>query len=144
LPDNRLKLPIGARLNYFLGDNIVLRSFFRYYADNWGIKSETAELETAIKLTPFASISPFYRYYQQTAADYFNSYGQHQISEQFYSSDYDLSKFHSSYFGAGIRLAPPAGVLGIAKLSMLELRYGHYVRSNGLNSNIVSMNLRFR
>nr|WP_294896985.1 DUF3570 domain-containing protein [uncultured Pedobacter sp.] len=144
LPDNRLKLPIGARLNYFLGDNIVFRSFFRYYADNWGIKSETAELETAIKLNPFASISPFYRYYQQTAADYFNSYGQHQISEQFYSSDYDLSKFHSSYFGAGIRLAPPAGVLGIAKLSMLELRYGHYVRSNGLNSNIVSMNLRFR
>lgn len=144
LPDKRLKLPIGARLNYFLGDNLVFRSFFRYYTDDWGIKSQTAELETAIKLNPFASISPFYRFYQQTAADYFAGHAEHKSNEQFYTSDYDLSKFHSSYYGAGIRFAPPTGVLGIARLSMLELRYGHYVRSNGLNSNIVSMNLRFK
>ncbi|OAQ38889.1 hypothetical protein A5893_12680 [Pedobacter psychrophilus] len=143
LPDNRLKLPIGARLNYFLGDNLVFRSFFRYYSDNWGIKSETAELETSIKLNPFSSISPFYRYYQQTSADYFAAYGQHKINEEFYTSDYDLSKFHSNFYGAGIRFAPPTGVLGINKLKMIELRYGHYNRSNGLNSNIVSMNLRF-
>lgn len=144
LPDNRLKLPIGARLNYFLGDNLVLRSFFRYYADDWGIKSETAELETAIKLNPFASISPFYRYYQQTSADYFAAFGQHNIKDQFYTSDYDLSKFNSNYYGAGIRFAPPAGVLGISKVSMIEIRYGHYARTNGLSSNIVSMNLRFK
>ncbi|HTN20884.1 MAG TPA: DUF3570 domain-containing protein [Pelobium sp.] len=144
LPDHRLKLPIGARLNYFLGDNLVFRTFFRYYTDDWGIKSGTAELETAVKLSPFASISPFYRYYQQTVADYFAAYGEHTVNQEFYTSDYDLSKFHSDYYGAGIRFAPPAGVLGIAKLSMLELRYGHYARNNGLNSNILSMNLRFR
>lgn len=144
LPDHRLKLPIGARLNYFLGDNLVFRTFFRYYTDDWGIKSGTAELETAIKLSPFSSISPFYRFYQQTEADYFAAYGEHTVNQEFYTSDYDLSKFHSDYYGAGIRFAPPAGVLGIAKLSMLELRYGHYARSNGLNSNILSMNLRFR
>jgi hypothetical protein len=144
LPSERMKLPIGARLNYFVGDNIVLRSFARYYVDNWGIKSETAELETSIKLTPFASVSPFYRYYQQTESKYFAAYGQHTINQEFFSSDYDLSKFHSNYYGAGIRFAPPAGVLGVSRLSMLELRYGHYTRSNGLNSNILSMNLRFK
>ncbi|TKC00930.1 DUF3570 domain-containing protein [Pedobacter cryophilus] len=144
LPSNRVKLPIGARLNYFLGDNLVFRSFFRYYTDNWGINSQTAELETSVKITPFASISPFYRYYQQTASDYFAGYQQHSFSQEFYSSDYDLSKFHSDYFGAGIRFAPPAGVFGVSRLSMLELRYGHYNRSNGLNSNIISLNLRFK
>ncbi|MBU0697254.1 MAG: DUF3570 domain-containing protein, partial [Bacteroidetes bacterium] len=144
LPDNRLKLPIGARLNYFLGDNLVFRSFLRYYTDDWGIKSETAELETAIKLNPFASISPFYRYYQQSAADYFAAYAKHSANDNFYTSDYDLSKFHSNYYGAGIRFAPPTGVLGISRVSMIELRYGHYTRSNGLNSNIVSINLRFK
>jgi hypothetical protein len=131
-------------LNYFLGDNLVFRTFLRYYTDDWGINSETAELETSIKLNPFASISPFYRYYQQTAADYFAAYEQHAINDEFYSSDYDLSKFHSDYYGAGIRFAPPAGVLGISRVSMIELRYGHYARSNGLNSNIISMNLRFK
>ncbi len=144
LPNSRFKLPIGARLNYFLGDNLVLRTFLRYYTDDWGIKSETAELETAIKLNPFASVSPFYRYYQQTASNYFDAYQQHQVTDQFYTSDYDLSKFHSSYYGVGVRFAPPAGILGISRLSMLELRYGHYARSNGLSSNILSMNLRFK
>jgi hypothetical protein len=144
LPDNRLKLPIGARLNYFLGDNLVLRTFFRYYTDDWGIKSQTAELETAIKINPFASISPFYRYYQQTSADYFAAYNQHKVTDQFYTSDYDLSKFNSNYYGAGVRFAPPDGVLGISRVSMIEIRYGHYNRTNGLNSNIVSMNLRFK
>ncbi len=144
LPDQRVKFPVGARLNYFLGDHLVLRSFLRYYTDNWGINSETAELETSIKLSPFASLSPFYRYYQQTASPYFAAYGKHDIGQEFFSSDYDLSKFHSDYFGAGIRFAPPAGVLGVSRWSMLELRYGHYKRSNGLSSNIVSMNLRFK
>ncbi|MDA9554950.1 DUF3570 domain-containing protein [Pelobium sp.] len=144
LPSQRFKLPIGARLNYFLGDDIVLRSFFRYYTDNWNINSGTAELETSIKLTPFASVSPFYRYYQQTASKYFAGKYQHDFSQEFYSSDYDLSKFHSNYFGLGVRFAPPAGVFGVHRLSMIEIRYGHYNRSNGLNSNIVSMNLRFK
>jgi len=144
LPSERIKLPIGARVNYFLGDHIVLRSFLRYYKDNWDINSQTAEIETSIKLSSFASISPFYRYYQQTQSKYFAAYGLHTTAQEFYSSDYDLSKFHSDYFGAGVRFAPPAGVLGISRLSMLELRYGHYKRSNGLNSNIISMNLRFK
>ncbi|MBK0381333.1 DUF3570 domain-containing protein [Pedobacter sp. SD-b] len=144
LPNNRLKLPIGARLNYFLGDNLVLRSFLRYYTDDWGLSSETAELETSIKINPFFSISPFYRYYQQTAVRYFAGYGEHDANDEFYTSDNDLSKFHSDYYGAGIRFAPPTGVFGVNRLSMIELRYGHYNRSNGLNSNIVSMNLRFK
>ena len=144
LPSERIKLPIGARVNYFLGDHIVLRSFLRYYKDNWDINSQTAEIETSLKLSSFASISPFYRYYQQSQSKYFAAYRQHSISETYYSSDYDLFKFHSDYYGAGIRFAPPAGVLGVSRLSMLELRYGHYKRSNGLNSNIISMNLRFK
>lgn len=144
LPDQRLKLPIATRLNYFLGDNLVLRSFLRYYTDDWGINSGTAELETSIKLTPFASISPFYRYYTQTASEYFAGYQMHNIANEFYTSDYDLSKFNSNFYGAGIRFAPPQGVLGLSRVSMIELRYGHYNRNNGLNSNIISMNLRFK
>jgi len=144
LPESRLKFPIAARLNYFLGDNLIFRSFARFYTDDWGVVSQTAELETAIKITPFASFSPFYRYYQQTQSDYFAAYQRHSITQNFYTSDYDLSKFTSNYLGAGLRFAPPAGVLGISRLSTIEFRYGHYNRSNGLSSNIISMNLRFK
>jgi Protein of unknown function (DUF3570) len=144
LPNTRFKLPIGLRANYFLGDKIIIRSYYRYYQDSWGLKAHTANIETAVKVTPFVSLSPFYRFYMQTAIDYFAPYGQNAANSVYHTSDYDLSKFNSNFFGMGVRLAPPKGVLGIEYLNMLELRFGHYNRSNGLQSNILSLNLRFK
>lgn len=144
LPDNRFKIPLGVRANYFLGDNIIIRSFYRYYQDDWGLKAHTIDIETAVKITPFVSVSPFYRFYVQTAVNYFAPYAQHDAAENYYTSDYDLSKFTSNYFGAGIRLAPPKGILGMHNWSSLELRYGHYSRSNGLQSDALTLHLKFK
>ena len=143
LPSSRFKLPIGFRVNYFLGDKIVLRTYYRFYIDNWGIRSHTASLETSVKLTPFFSVTPFYRYYTQTAADYFAPYAVHVETDTWYTSNYALAKFNSSYFGADIRLAPPKGIFN-KHWSMLEIRYGHYTQTTDLVSDNVSLNLHFR
>ena len=58
--------------------------------------------------------------------------------------DPGLTKFTSYFFGAGFRFAPPKNILGINHLSTLELRYGHYNRTNALNSDIISLNLKFK
>lgn len=144
LPRDRVKFPIGFRANYFMGDKIVLRSFYRYYADGWGVRAHTAELETPIKITPFVSISPYYRFYTQTAADYFAPFKLHSINDQYFTSDYDLSKFNSHFFGTGVRFAPPKGVLGMQRINSLELRYGHYNRSNDLQANIISLQIKLK
>ncbi|MCX6318780.1 MAG: DUF3570 domain-containing protein [Bacteroidetes bacterium] len=144
LPDTRLKIPLGFRANYFLGDKVVLRSFYRFYTDDWGLTAHTAQLETSIKVSPFFSFTPFYRYYTQTAVDYFAAKSIHKITDQYFTSNYDLSAFNSSFYGAGVRLTPPNGVFGMKRLNMLELRYGHYNRSNGLNSDIISLNLKIK
>lgn len=144
LPDSRTKIPVGLRANYFIGDKVIIRSFYRYYQDNWGLSSHTLNLEVPVKITPFVSVIPFYRYYTQTAVDYFAPYQQHKLTEQYYTSNYDLSKFNSNFYGAGIKLIPERGVFGIRRLNTLELRYGHYTRSNTLNSDIVTLNLKFK
>jgi hypothetical protein len=144
LPDTRFKIPVGLRANYFMGDKLILRSFYRFYTDDWGVKAHTVELETPIKINPSFSFSPFYRYYTQTAADYFAPFMQHLKTEPFYTSDYDLSKFNSGFYGAGIRLVPPKGLFGKEELNSLELRYGHYKRNDGLSSNIVSLHLTMK
>ena len=126
LPSTRLKIPIGFRANYFLGDAIIFRAWYRYYKDDWNIQSNTMQLETSIKINPFLSITPFYRFYQQTAADYFAAYRVHTAADNYYTSNYDLSKFNSNYYGAGIRMAPPKGVFNNRHLNSLEIRYGHY------------------
>jgi hypothetical protein len=101
-------------------------------------------LELPIKITPFFSLSPFYRFYTQEAADYFAGYKQHVPTEKFYTSDYDLSKFSSNYIGAGFRFIPEKGVFHISRWNTLELRYGHYNRNDGLNSNLITLAAKFK
>ena len=141
LPSSRLKLPIGARANYFIGNKIILRSFYRFYYDGWGLAAHTADLETVFKLNAFFSISPFYRFYIQNGINYFAPYQQHTAADKFYSSNYDLSPFNSHFFGTGIRITPLKKFPGITQM---ELRYGHYERSNALQSDVVSVLVKLK
>ena len=144
LPSTRFKLPVGFRANYFLGDSFIIRAYYRYYTDDWGIHSNTANLEIPIKISPFFSVAPFYRYYGQTAAKYFAPYEAHATTDAYYTSNYEYAQFNSNFFGAGIRLAPPKGVLGWQNLHELEVRYGHYQQTTGLVSNVISLSLGFK
>ncbi|MBX7226932.1 MAG: DUF3570 domain-containing protein [Chitinophagales bacterium] len=144
LPSNRFKLPIGARANFFLGDKFIIRTYYRFYYDTWNLKSNTVSVETPIKITPFISISPFYRFYQQSSIKYFADYKEHTPTDEYYTSNHDLGKFVSHFVGAGWRFAPPEGVFHLSHFNMLELRYGFYKRNIGLESHVVSVNLKFK
>lgn len=144
LPDKRLKIPLGFRANYFAGDRIIIRTFYRFYTDDWGLNSHTANIEVPVKITPFLSLSPFYRYYTQTAIEYFAPYKMHTGQNEFYTSNYDLSEFNSNFFGTGIRFAPPKGLFGQQRFRMLEFRYGHYSKNINMNADVLSMNLQFK
>jgi len=144
LPSTRFKLPVGIRANYFLGDRIIIRTYYRYYTDDWGTHANTVNLEVPVKISPFFSIAPFYRYYDQTAAKYFAPYEGHLATDTYYTSNYEYAQFHSNFFGAGIRLSPPKGVAGWQSLHELELRYGHYQQTTGLVSDVISLSLGFK
>ncbi len=144
LPNTRFKLPLGIRLNYFLGDKIILRTYYRYYTDNWGIQSHTASLEVPYKISSFVSIAPFYRYYTQTASIYFAPYKEHLLSDKYYTSNYDLSAFNSQFFGVNLKITPKKGVFNIPFFNTIELRYGRYTQTTGLTANNIGINLKFK
>jgi hypothetical protein len=144
LPTTRWKIPVSLRFSYFASDHLILRGYYRYYQDDWDLSAHTLSIEPVIKPTAFFSISPFYRLYVQQATKYFAPYQVHTAANRFYTSNFDLSSFTSHFFGSGMRLATPGGVLGWSKLSALELRYGHYTRTNNLVSDVISLNLTLR
>jgi hypothetical protein len=144
LPGKRFKLPIGFRANYFFGDNLILRSFYRFYTDSWGMTANTVNLEAAYKFTPFFSISPFYRFNTQTAVKYFEVYGKHDITKPYHTSDYDISAFDSHFVGAGFRFSPPNGLFGVKGINSSEIRFGHYLRNNGLVANMLTLNIKVK
>ena len=145
LPDSRFKVPIGGRLNYYLNEIFTLRTYYRYYFDDWGVNSHTASIEVPIKLGQKFTVYPMYRFYNQTAADYFAPKEVHLSTEEFYTSDYDLSKFDSHQYGLGVTykdIFAKAKILNFG-LKTIDLRFNNYTRSDGLDAFIVSFGVKF-
>ena len=151
LPRLRYKYPVGIRLTYYATDLIQLRGYYRFYNDNFGIQAHTFELETPLKLSSSFTLYPFYRYHTQTAADYFAPYMAHSVTEEFYTSDYDLAAFSAQKVGLGFRFSPLYGLSRfktpfggrIAKFKALDMRYAHYRQNTGLTADIISADLSF-
>ncbi|MGY6647933.1 DUF3570 domain-containing protein [Wenyingzhuangia sp. IMCC45574] len=145
LPDSRFKLPMGARFHYYLNENLTLRTYYRYYWDNWGVTAHTAEVELPIKVGEQFTLYPSYRYYKQTAMDYFAPYEEHVSTSQYYTSDYDLSAFSANQVGLGIKYTDifTKYKMGRVGLKNVNLKYSNYTRSNGLKAGIVSFGMKF-
>lgn len=142
LPLSRVKLPLGIQLNTFMGSRWVLRSYYRFYWDDFGITAHTLSLEAPVKISRILTLTPFVRLYQQAASDFFQPYAQHELDSEFYTSDYDLSKFNSFNSGLAFRYAPYSNS-GRTTFKALEIRYSHYQRSDGMHANMVSLLINY-
>ncbi len=145
LPRKRFKTPIGLRFNYYLNETFVLRTYYRYYFDDWGMTSHTANIELPIKLSDRFTVYPMYRYYTQTAIDYFAPFESHLSTETYYTSDFDLSDYQANQFGLGLTYTDIFTKFHLWKLGLksIDLRFNHYTRNTGLNANIVSGGFKF-
>lgn len=137
-PGSRLKVPIGAQLNSFIGSRVILRLFYRYYWDDFDITANTYEAELPIKLSRKLTLTPFMRWYDQTAAPFFRPYKEHEMTQEYYTSDYDMSSFTSMKPGVSIRFAPYSQK-GRTTFEDVEIRFAHYERSDGMKANMISL-----
>jgi hypothetical protein len=143
LPTERLKLPVGLRVHYFLGKGTILKFNYGYYWDSFGIQSHSTEVEAALKASSNWIFTPFIRLYTQSASRYFRAYRQHLASEKYYTSDFDLSSFESFKGGMNLRYMPSKVIFKGIFFNEVNIRYSYYYRSNGLSSHILSLSLGF-
>lgn len=145
LPDSRFKIPLGARFNYYINDFTILRSYYRFYYDDWGIISHTASLEVPLKLSDRFTLYPNYRFYVQTAADHFFEKEQATSVLDFYTSDFDLSRYTANQYGIGLRYKDifTATKFLIFGLKTLDLRFAYYDRSTQLDATIITLGTTF-
>ncbi len=152
LPGYRFKLPVGLRLNYSITDWLKLRSHYRFYWDSWAMIGNTIKVEFPIKIADVVRLYPFYRFHHQTGTKYFKKHGQHISTDEFYTSDYDLSELTSHKYGLGISITPVFGIFRwkgpfrkkkVNMLKSIDLRYARYNRSDGLNANVWTVGINF-
>ena len=145
LPNSRYKIPMGGRISYAISDMFIFRGYFRYYFDDWGINSYTASAEIPIKISDKFTIYPIYRYYSQTSSKYFSPKDVALSSNQYYTSDYDLSAFNANQYGFGINYKDIFTSAKVWKfgLKSVDFRYNNYQRNIDFNANIFELGLKF-
>jgi hypothetical protein len=145
LPNSRFKVAAGGRLNWYLNETVTVRTFYRYYFDDWGITSHTASIEVPIKITDKFTLYPSYRFYNQTAADYFNTYEGALSTDEFYTSDYDLSEYSANQFGFGVSYTDIFAKAHIWKLGLksIDLKFYQYDRDTSFSSSIITAGFKF-
>ena len=145
LPESRFKVAVGGRLHWYLNETVVVRTFYRYYFDDWGINSHTASIEVPLKITDKFTVYPSYRYYQQTAADYFNPYEEALSTDTFYTSDYDLSEYSANQLGIGVTYTDIFTSAHIWKfgLKSIDLKFYQYDRDTTFSSGIITAGVKF-
>ncbi len=70
-PDTRTSDSLYWKLQHQLTQDVVYLSY-RYFQDDWGIRSHTMDLKYRYELQSGNYLQPHYRYYQQTAADFYH------------------------------------------------------------------------
>lgn len=134
LPNLRDQLSLTQQLSYYWSDFIFIKQQYQWYVDTWGIHSHSLQLEFPLQYNHQLSIVPQYRWYLQKSSNYFKPYNQHLSTQDYATSDYDLSTFIAHQFGVGIRYADLQNK-SIAKLfdiNSINLSYDYYYRNTGL------------
>jgi len=144
LPRYRGKIYLATQLNWFVGKRLILKPYYRFYSDDFGIIAHTFALDAPVKISSRWAIIPFGRIYTQTVSKYFNPYKENLRSSEFYTSDYDLSQFSSYKLGLGVSYVPYTW-LGKSSVQFKEIsfRYSYYWRTDGLYAHIISTYIDF-
>ena len=78
----------------------VVNVSYRYFGDDWGIKSHTIDLHYRWELNNQHFLKPHVRYYQQSAADFYRAFLRaDQAVPQYASADYRLAELSTITLG---------------------------------------------
>ncbi len=141
LPDIRYKFPVGMRYSHYLNDYFILKLYYRFYQDSWELQSHTANIEVPVKVTSNLTLYPGYRYYTQTSAKYFAPYDSHLSTDEYYTSDNDLSEFNSYQLSFGVKLYDmiTTKYLWVFGYKNLQINYSYYKRDTKFEAHIISL-----
>lgn len=101
-PRTRTSSAVALRGMYYLPYRASLKAEFRNYSDTWGIKGWNAEVGYVHPLTDRLIVEAKYRYYSQTAADFYSDLFPFADSQNFMARDKELASYFNHTIGAGM------------------------------------------
>ena len=104
-PRTKTSSATAVRTMYYLPYRAALKLEGRYYTDTWGVAAYNGEIGYTHPLTNGFTLDLRYRYYDQTAADFYSDLFPRQQAQNFLARDKELSTFKSHSIGMGVSYA---------------------------------------
>ena len=115
-PDERLRVAFRAQiLHYFEAPDAGIEASYRYFHDDAGINAHTFKLAWNQNVGEHLVISPYFRYYRQSAADYYHvtldgtnidPNDDRTGDSPYYSADYRVSRLEAITLGLKLIYMP--------------------------------------
>ncbi len=101
-PRTKTSSATAIRAMYYLPYRASLKGEYRYYTDTWGINAFNAELAYTHPLGKGITLEVKYRFYYQTAADFYSDLFPIQNAQNLMARDKELVSYTTPTVGAGI------------------------------------------
>lgn len=105
-PDERNAYAVALQYVTLLTEDTSMHLNYRYYKDDWEIKSHTAEAQFYYDVKENLTLGLRGRYYSQDAAEFVTGVGNDSASDEYIVSDYKFSEFESYTIGASLHYVP--------------------------------------
>jgi len=98
-PETRQGHAFAFRMVKLLNEPTSVNFYYRYYFDDWGIKSHTLDIKLFRDVTEDITLGVRYRYYTQTKADFAKPINEYTLTDRYVAVDYRMSSFNSNTVG---------------------------------------------
>lgn len=150
-PDERLRQAASFKINQYITPvEASLIGSYRYYFDDWDVKSHTFEIRFNKYIIEDLIFGASYRYYTQGSADFYQDVyrGDNYFGNVLRTNDYKLKKFDSNNFGFKFSFLLRAFAGNDANLeflqnSSIDFMYLRYFNSLDFSANIFQGSIKF-
>jgi hypothetical protein len=105
-PDKRTGHAFAIKGVTLLNDQNSMNYAYRYYTDDWGIKSSTVNVEWLTDFGDAVMSGLRLRYYTQTGSNFAKSVGTYNKTDEYFAVDYRMSAFDSYDIGIPLTYKP--------------------------------------
>jgi hypothetical protein len=146
-PRRRDRRDAFVKVNQYLQNHSSLKLDYRFYNDDWGVLSHEASTKLSQYITHGLFAQYEYRYYTQTAADFYRpEYATTGGIGGYLTGDYRLGPLSSHLFGVTLNfdLAQLAADTPALRRLNLSFDYERYFNSNNYSADILETGIDFR
>jgi len=116
---------VSVNAQYFVWYRAAIHGMYRYYSDSWGVDASTVRVGYTHPLADRWIVEVAYRWYDQSAADFYSDLFPRENSQNFVGRDKELSTFHSQMFTVGATWQLPPLRWGGLERSTVNLFYDY-------------------